>query len=70
MTPSQKRIHGIPVNAFERVIAAMPDLKCDICGQAMVILPGGGFDNDRIYCPDYKGCGAEIVFPTSTEVKL
>jgi hypothetical protein len=63
-------VRGIPVNAFERVIAAMPDLKCDICGQAMVMLHGGGFDNDRIYCPDYKGCGAEIVFPTSTEVKL
>jgi hypothetical protein len=69
MTPSQKRVRGIPVNAFERVIAAMPDLKCDICGQAMVMLHGGGWDNDRIYCTD-PNCSAEIVFPTSTEVKL
>ena len=56
------------MNAFERVIEALPEIKCDICGRKMIALHGGGWDNDRIYCtaPD---CMAEIVFPTSTEVK-
>ena len=59
---------GVAVTAFERIIAAMPEIKCDICGADMVALHGGGFDNDRIYCPA-RDCEAEITFPTSTEVK-
>jgi len=44
------------------------EIACDICGKPMWIVPGGGWDNDRIYCSDVRECGAEIVYPTSTEV--
>ena len=56
------------MTTFERIIAAMPDLKCDICGAVMVALHGKGIDSDRIYCSACD-CAAEITFPTSTEVK-
>ena len=55
------------MNMFQKAIQDGP-LLCDICGEDMIVLPGGGFDNDRIYCSDCDGCGAEIVYPTSTEV--
>lgn len=39
---------------------------CDICGKEMLPLYGCGFDHDRLICPD-RDCGAEIVFPTTTD---
>ena len=39
---------------------------CDICGEVMHPMYGGGWDNDRFVCAG-RDCGAEIVFPTSTE---
>ena len=42
-------------------------IKCEICGADTISLYGRGWDNDRIYCSDI-GCGAEYVFPASTEV--
>lgn len=52
------------MTTFQRMARKPP--KCDICGGPMRPISGGGWDNDRIYCLDYKNCGAEIVFPTST----
>ena len=46
---------------------ASKEVVCDICCRTMYPLPGNGWDNDRIICED-RECGAEIVFPTSTEV--
>ena len=45
------------------------EVKCDICGEIMHPMPGDGWDYDRMACavPD---CGAEIVFPTSTDVTI
>ena len=53
------------MNLFERI--ADENLPCELCGKPTIALPGGGWDNDRIYCSD-RDCGGEIVFPTSTEV--
>ena len=39
------------------------EIICDICGELMIALYGGGWDNDRMIC---NACGAEIVFPTTT----
>ena len=52
---------------FERAIKQR-DIKCDICGKPMIVFYGAGWDNDRIVCTDGRNCGAEIVYPTSTEV--
>ena len=41
-------------------------IKCEICGADTVSFYGGGWDNDRIFCAN-SDCGAEYVFPTSTE---
>lgn len=49
---------------FEQTIKKT--VKCDICGEIMQPLWGGGWDNDRLLCAA-RDCGAEIVFPTSTE---
>ena len=49
---------------FEKVIKE--EVLCDICGEIMHPMIGGGWDNDRIICAG-RDCGAEIVFPTSTE---
>jgi hypothetical protein len=46
---------------------ASKEVVCDICCRTMYPLPGNGWDNDRMICED-RECGAEIVFPTSTEV--
>ena len=54
------------MNQFERAI--QEPVKCDICGEVMHPMFGGGWDNDRLVCAD-RNCGAEIVYPTSTEVK-
>jgi len=43
-------------------------VTCDICGQKMYPIHGGGWDYDRMICPD-RGCGAEIVYPSTTVVK-
>lgn len=43
-------------------------MKCELCGSATVSLPGGGWDNDRIYCSN-RDCTAEYVFPTTTDVE-
>ena len=53
------------MNLFQKAIIDGPP-SCDICGKTMIVLYGCGVDNDRIYCPDYRGCGAEIEYPTST----
>ena len=49
---------------FEK--ATQSPIACDICGGIMRPMHGGGWDNDRIVCAD-RECGAEIVYPTSTE---
>jgi len=43
-------------------------IKCEICEANTISLYGEGRDNDRIYCSD-RECGAEYVFPTSTEIE-
>jgi hypothetical protein len=48
-------------------IMAEKEIRCDICGNLMLPMYGGGWDDDRMACTD-RECGAEIVFPTSTEV--
>ena len=50
---------------FEKAIQG--PVMCDICGEVMLPMYGGGFDNDRIVCAN-RECGAEIEYPTSTEV--
>jgi hypothetical protein len=55
------------MNLFEKVIQDK-DLKCDICGKAMIVVYGCGWDYDKIYCSD-TNCGSEIEFPTTTEYK-
>jgi hypothetical protein len=50
---------------FQKAIQS--PVKCDICGEIMHPMYGGGWDNDRIVCAA-RGCGAEIEYPTSTEV--
>ena len=51
---------------FEFLASKCP-LRCDICGGQMHAMYGGGYDYDRIKCAD-RWCGAEITFPTTTEV--
>lgn len=48
---------------FEQTIKKT--VTCDICGEIMHPLWGGGWDNDRLRCAA-RDCGAEIVFPTSS----
>jgi formylmethanofuran dehydrogenase subunit E len=52
---------------FEQ-ISKKKRIECDICGELMMPVPGGGWDNDRLICLDQRVCGAEVVFPTSTEL--
>ena len=52
---------------FQRVIRRKIN-RCDICGEVMHPMYGGGWDNDRLICAD-RDCGAEVVFPTSTEIE-
>jgi IS30 family transposase len=52
---------------FEQ-ISKKKRIECDICGELMMPVPGGGWDNDRLICMDQRVCGAEVVFPTSTEL--
>ena len=52
---------------FERMTKR--EIKCDICGEVMHPMYGGGWDNDRMRCAAARDCGAEIVFPTSTPVE-
>lgn len=54
------------MNQFEAAI--QHEIHCDICGEIMHPMYGGGWDNDRIICANPE-CGAEIVFPTSTPVE-
>ena len=56
---------GKPMTQFEK--ATQSPIACDICGGIMQPMYGGGWDNDRFVCAD-RECGAEIVYPTSTEV--
>ena len=53
------------MNQFEKAI--QQEVKCDICGEVMHPMYGGGWDHDRIVCAD-RECGAEIEYPTSTEI--
>jgi len=55
---------GAGMTQFEK--ATQSPITCDICGGIMRPMHGGGWDNDRIVCAD-RECGAEIVYPTSTE---
>lgn len=55
------------MNQFEKAIKD-GSIDCDICEKPMIIIHGGGWDNDRIHCSD-RDCGAEIQYPTSTEYK-
>lgn len=48
---------------FERMMQRKV-VRCDCCGEVMLPLWGGGWDNDRFICTD-PDCGAEIEFPTS-----
>jgi len=50
---------------FERM-TKRKKIKCDVCGEPMLPVYGGGFDYDLMICTDVRSCGAEIVFPTST----
>ena len=52
---------------FEKAI--QEPVTCDICGEVMHPMYGGGWDNDRIVCAD-RDCGAEIEYPTSTPVDM
>ncbi len=52
-------------NTFERMAANPP--RCDICGGEMSVYYGNGWHHDRMVCQQYE-CGAEIEFPTSTEI--
>ncbi len=52
---------------FQRAIRRKIN-RCDICGSVMHPMYGGGWDNDRLICGD-RDCGAEVVFPTSTEIE-
>ena len=52
---------------FEKAIK--DEIHCDICGEIMHAVYGGGWDNDRIVCAAVNYCGAEIVYPTSTPVE-
>ena len=54
------------MSLFEEI--AQRKIKCEVCGSETIALYGGGWDNDRIFCSD-NDCGAEYVFPTTTEVK-
>lgn len=53
------------MNIFEQVASKNP--KCDICGSGLIIMYGNGWDNDIMYCTDSE-CGAEYLFPTTTDV--
>ncbi len=59
----------IPMTQFGRAIE-QDKIICDICGAVMWTMHGGGMDNDRIVCSNIRSCGAEIVFPTSTELPV
>ena len=50
---------------FEKAIQG--PVMCDICGEIMQNKYGVGWDNDRLVCTN-RECGAEIEYPTSTEV--
>ena len=50
---------------FEKAMKS-PKVECDICGGVMHAMYGCGWDNDRIICAN-RECGAEIVYPTTTE---
>ena len=54
------------MNQFEKAIQ-QGQVKCDICGEVMHPMYGGGWDHDRIVCAS-RECGAEIKYPTSTEI--
>lgn len=54
------------MNQFQKM-AAQEEVRCDICGEIMLPMWGGGWENDRMCCTD-RECGAEIVFPTSTPI--
>jgi len=53
------------MNLFEKIIQNQK-LKCDICGSVMLVMYGGGWDNDRLMCSERESCGVEIEFPTTT----
>lgn len=59
-------IMGAGMSQFTRALK-QGEIKCDICGEVMHPMYGGGWDKDRIVCAG-RDCGAEIVYPTSTEI--
>ena len=46
-------------------LAELYGVVCDICGEKMYPVYGGGWDNDRMVCGN-KDCDVEVVYPTST----
>ena len=54
------------VTQFRKVVQDEP-LTCDVCGGLMLAMWGHGFDYDRVVCTT-RDCGAEIQYPTSTEI--
>jgi formylmethanofuran dehydrogenase subunit E len=53
---------------FEKMLKRK-NVACDICGEPMIAIWGGGWDNDRFLC-SATDCGAEIVYPTSKGVEV
>ena len=47
---------------------AEKDDKCHKCGNTVIYLCGGGWDNDRAYCSDFIGCDYEKEYETSTDI--
>lgn len=62
----RKQIIMMKKNEFQKMLSKK--VTCDICGEVMLPMYGGGWDNDRLVCAA-RDCQAEITFPTSTEVK-
>jgi hypothetical protein len=56
------------MNQFEIAIG-QEKIVCDICGGVMHPMYGCGWDYDRIICAE-RDCGAEIVYPTTTELSV
>lgn len=53
---------------FEKVIAMPESRICEICGDIMAPMYGGGFNYDRLICAN-PDCGTEVTFASSTEAE-
>lgn len=52
---------------FDKIVNK--EVMCDICEEVMLPIYGWGWYEDILACTNYE-CGAEIIFPTSTEAPL